>query len=141
MTNTLGIPDVYLNIINNNISESNINAKIYALKMFYYDSLALQNLNIKNNSGFFNNTYKWSAGSSCLDNYISSNDSYNIMKEQILIIKSIYKLQKINHQADNNLGGHIIFHDYGYNYENNNYIEINSKYSESELCKQYLNKT
>lgn len=139
VTNTLGIPDVYLNIIDNNIPESNINARLSSVKMFYYNSLALRSLKEKNYNSFLKNTFKWSAGMSCFFFY-EKND--NVRNQLFVAEKNIDKnninLKKLNQQADNNLGGHVFYEDYGLEYINNNYIEENSKYSESELCEKYL---
>lgn len=138
VTNKLGIPDVYLDLVHNSIAESNITANVFAIKMFYYDSLALQALADKDSQAFLRNTYRWSAGSSCLDNFMDTADSYKMLQDQRSIIKGIPKLKSLNQQADNNLGGHVFYHDYGYNYDNDNYIELNSNYSESEQCAKYI---
>ena len=137
VTNKLGIPDVYLDLVHNSIAESNITANVFAIKMFYYDSLALQALANKDYQSFLTNTYKWSSGSSCLDDFISFKDSNKMLKDQLSIIKGIPRLKSLNQQADNNLGGHVVYSDYGYDY-NNNYMEVNSDYSESELCAKYF---
>ena len=44
VTNSLGISDYYLDLINKYIPESNVKARKAALKMFYYDSLAMQSI-------------------------------------------------------------------------------------------------
>ena len=140
VTNNLGIADVYLNIIHETIPESHVEAKKAAVKMFYYDSQALQALKNKDYNSFLINTYRWSAGMSCL--FLNERDNKirnKLFKEEKLLDESIKNLRKLNRQSDNNLGGHIIYDDFGFKYQDNNYIDVNSGYSESELCKKYMN--
>lgn len=146
VTNKLGIPDVYLNLVANNIPESYEQARLAAIKMFYFDSLSLQALNKKDYKSFLINTYRWSAGANCLYFYVN-NLKISIVNQDITISKSLPKLKKLNQQADNNLGGHVIHNDYGLNYKDNNYDGINDsysskfsdKYSNKNLCEYYIN--
>lgn len=145
VTNKLGIPDIYLNIVSNNIPESHEQARLAAIKMYYFDSLALQALSKKDYKLFIKNNYRWSAGIDCFFFYESNNQQikYGLIDLIENITSNIPKLKRLNQQADNNLGGHIIHNDYGLVYENNNYEGINdaysSKYSDRYICEYYLN--
>ena len=131
VTNNLGIPDVYLNLVANNIPESHEQARLAAIKMFYFDSLSLQALNKKDYKSFLENNYRWSAGIDCFFFYESNNQQlkYGLIDFSEDISSKIPKLKRLNQQSDNNLGGHVIHNDYGLNYKDNNYDGVNDSYS------------
>lgn len=112
VTNSLGIPDIWLDLIAKDIPENNFKARKAALLMFYYKA---RMYDFNTQEDLLKSTYREAAAYNCTAHYLTNQTQNDKFFDDSTDFTPSPQLKKISHKIDNNLSGHIIHGNYGEN--------------------------
>ena len=126
VTNDLGIPDYFLDIIVQTIPESNVKAQKAAIKLFYYKT---KMATFTSQKELLDNTHKWAAAVDCVYNYLPSEVEQDKFSDASVNKWPSQTMLRLSKKIGNNLNGHVINEDFGLDKPN---------YTTQEACEYFI---